>query len=261
MTTGTFQGQPQQLFNQGLFETSLVAKHRLGTVRWTEDGRKFVYAGITAAGVAAGTCVSKAAAPQLCTVAAADAAINLAGVRTVTYTLTGTPTVNLYQDGILCVTAGAGIGEAYKIKGNTADDVPASGRCTFYLYDALQTLQVAANTTVSMWESSYSNLLLNPAVANGAATTQETVMGVTTRIIPASSYFWLQTWGLANLILDIDAAAGAEANEMLVIPGTTAGSGLVIADTFVPGIQVLGYTLQSADLTDATGNLVYLTIS
>jgi hypothetical protein len=63
------------------------------------------------------------------------------------------------------------------------------------------------------------------------------------------------------MVIDIDAASGAEANEMWVIPGTTAGSGLVLADTMTPGIQILGYTLESADLTDATAHLVFLTIS
>ena len=260
-TVANYQEGQNQFFNQGLFEVSATAKHRLGTIRRLDDGRKYVYCGNTAAALAAGITISKAQAPQLCTVAAADAAINLAGVKTVTYTLSGTPTKNLYQDGFLVVTAGDGLGEMYKIRGNTADDDPASGRCTFYLYDALQTLQVTATTTVSAWENPYSNLLITPATANGAATTQETVMGVTTRIIVASQYFWAQTWGLGNLMLDIDAAAGAEANEMSIILGTTTGRGLVLVTTAMPGMQILGYTLESADLTDATGNLVNLLIS
>ena len=103
--------------------------------------------------------------------------------------------------------------------------------------------------------------LINPAVANGAATTQEAIMGVTTRAIAASQYFWAQTWGLCALQMDIDAAAGAEANEVVIQSGTTAGRGLIIADTHVPGGQIIGNNIESADLTDAEASLVFLTIS
>lgn len=258
-TRGTYQEGQNTLFTQGLFEVSASAKHRLGTRRTLDDGRSFLYCSNTAAQLAAGTCISKAAAPQDATVAAADVAA--VGDREVTATLTGTPTAGLYQDGFMYIKAGAGIGEMYKIAGNTADDIPATGRCTFYLYDAVRTLWVAANSTIGMYQNPCKSLLVNPAVANAAATTQEIVVGVTTMIVAASQYFWAQTRGFAAMVLDIDAAAGAEANEMWVIQGTTAGSGLILADTMTPGMQILANAIESADQTDAEASLVNLCIS
>ena len=258
-TRGTYQESLNTLFNQGLFETSASAKHRLGTRRTLDDGRSFLYCSNTAAQLAAGICISKAAAPQDATVAAADVAS--VGDKTVTVTLSGAPTAGLYQDGFMYIKAGAGIGEMYKIAGNTADDNPASGRCTFYLYDAVRTLWVAANTTLGIYQNPCKALLINPAVANAAATTQEHVIGVTTMIVPASKYFWAQTRGYCAMILDVDAAAGAESNETWVIPGTTAGRGLILATTMTPGMQILANTVEQADQTDAEGSLVNLCIS
>ena len=257
---GDYQNQLQVMYNQGLFEESATQKHTLGTRRYTDDGRAFVYCQATAAAIAAGICVSKAVAAQACTIAAADAAINLAGARDITLTLTGTPTLNLYRDGTLIITAGTGIGESYKIRGNTADDIPASGRCTFQLYDKLKTTHVAASTTIDVYANPYDGVLINPAVASAAATTQEKVLGVTTRGVTASYYFWAQTKGLCCMQLDVDAASGGEANEMWIIQGTTQGRGLTLANTMTPGMQVLGMLMVTADATDAEGALVDLCI-
>jgi hypothetical protein len=260
--SGTAQESPGQIFTQGLFEESAVAKHKLGTLRVLDDGRVFRYSSITAAAITAGALVSKAFAPVDATIAAADAAINLVGAKKITLTVAGA-TADLYKDGWLIIKAGTGIGEMYKIRGNTATDDPAAGRAYFELYDALRSTHVAANTTVAVHQSPYSNLLLNPAVANATATTQETAMGMTTMACgngSAASYLWLQTKGIASLVLDIDAAAGAEANEMRIVPGTTAGRGAVTPDTAISGIQIIGYTLESEDLTDAEANLVVLAL-
>ena len=263
-TVGNWQDSPAQLFVQGLYEESSTKKHRLGTVRELDDGRKYVYCSATAAAITAGACLSKAQAIQACTVAAADALVNLAGVKTITLTLSGTPTAGLYEDGYLVLTAGTGIGQGYRIRGNTADDIPASGRCTFHLYEPLATAHLASDTTISIYQNPYKSLLLNPAVADENATTQETVMGVTIRAITASYYFWAQTWGPGSLVLDVAAACGAEANEMLIVQGATAGrGGLVIPleTTFFWGTQILGTTFISADHTNSEASLVNFSIS
>jgi len=250
-----------RLFAQDLFAESATQKHALGTVRELADGRKFVYCKATAAALAAGVCVSKAVTPQDCTIAAADAAQNLVGENKIYLTLTGTPTLNQYKDGYLIITAGTGIGEIYKIKGNTADDNPASGRVTVFLYDWLKTTHVAASTTISIFENPYSDVLINPAEADGDATTGERILGVTVRPVTASYYFWAQTWGIASVQLDIDAAAGAEADERILIPGTTAGRLMVIAAGAEPDRPTYGQPFETADLTDAEANLVMLQIS
>lgn len=262
--SGAYQESPPSVFVQGLYEESATAKHRLGTVRVLDDGRVFRYCSITAAAITAGALVSKATAGVAATIAAADAAVNLVGSKEITLTMTNANAANHFADGFIILTAGTGIGEMYKIRGSSVTGVPATGRTTFYLYDALRTTHVTATTTALVYASPYASLLVNPAVANEAATTQETVMGVTTMACgnsSAVSYLWIQSGGLASVVLDIDAAAGAEANEMAVVPGSTAGRGRIVEDTaYAGGVQIIGYSMVSADLTDASANLVKLVI-
>jgi len=260
---GDYQEGRKVLFTQGLFEESATPKERLGTKRELDDGRIFRYVGITAAAItASGTLLSKVQTPVDATIAAADAAIDLIGVRDITLTIAGA-TADLYKDGELVVKAGTDIGTKYKVSGNVVTGNPAAGRAWVRLYDKLFVTWVAASTTIAAHQNPFKDLLINPAVAGADATTQETVMGMAVRPITASYYAWVQSRGLAGLVLDIDAAAGGEANEMLIYSGTTAGRGIVIENTettFFNGMQIIGHTLESADLTDTEGNLVFLTI-
>jgi len=255
-TVGNYQDGPNTLFNQGLFEESAAQKMRLGTVRELDDGRKFVYCQATAASIAAGIVVSKAVAPQLCTVAALDAAA--VGVKKITLTLTGAPTANLYRDGWILYTSGTGIGGMCKVRGNSADDNPASGRFTVYLYDALPVALTTAGQTISIYANPYDGVLINPAVADGDATTGERPLGVTLRTITASYYFWAQTKGLASVLLDVAAAAGAEADERFLVPGIVAGTLTLSAAGAEPDQPRVGHTIVTADHTNAQADLVMI---
>lgn len=250
-------------YAQGLFEESTTQKHKLGTLRITDDGRWFRYAQITAAAITeAGVLLSKVQAPVDATVAAADAAIAIAGAKSVTCTAAGI-TAHQLKDGELVIKAGADIAMKYKIRDNTATGDPAAGRIRCELYEAVNTTWVAANTTIALYDNPYKSLLINPAVADSEATTNETVMGMSVRPITASCYVWVQTHGVAALTLDVAAAAGNEANEQLIVAGVTAGRGALIIPletTFYWGTQIIGKILENADLTNAEGNLVFLTI-
>jgi len=258
---GDYQEGRKTLFNQGLFEESSTARQRLGTKRELDDGRIYRYIGLTAAAITvSGTLLSKVQTPVDATIAAADVVSGTAvGTRRVSCTAAGA-TANLYADGVCIIKAGADIGSMYKIRGNTATNIPATGRIWLELYDKIFITWVAANTTLALHQNPYKDLLLNPAVANEAATTQELVMAMATRPMTASYYGWGQTHGLAAMVLDVAAAAGAEANEGIVVPGSTAGSGLVRADTAPLGMNIIAYTLESADLTNTEANLVFLVL-
>lgn len=255
-TVGDYQNGPGTIYAQHLFQDSALKKHRLGTIRHTDDGREFVYCKATAASIAAGIAVSKVAALVECTIAAADVVYNQIGARKVTVTLTSSPTLNLYEDGLFVLTAGTGLGESYKIRGNTADDDPASGRVTLFLYDALATLHVAASTTVTIYQSPFKSVLINPAVSGAAATTGETIVGVTIRPISSGYYFWAQKKGLCGVMMNAS-TAGAEANEKQIYAGTTAGFFQVVTSGDMPP---LGNTLEQTDLTDGEATAVILNI-
>ena len=259
---GSYSESVPTIYVQGLMEESATQKQRLGTIRELDDGRKFRYAGFTAAAVAAGVCVSKAAAPVASTTAAADALLAVVDASEVSVTVAGV-TAGQFKDGFAIVTTGTGIGEVYKIRNNGATDGIATGRIRLQLYDKIKTAWLAADTVVHLWANAYSALLINPAVADENATTQECVMGVTIRPMTASYFGWIQTHGLGGMLLDVAAAAGAESNEMQIVQGPTAGRGGVIIPletTFFWGTQILGHTIQSADLTNAYAHLVFIDI-
>ena len=259
MGSGNFQEATPKLYNQGIYEESSVAKHMLGTVRELADGRKFVYCKATAANIAAGIAIGKPCAPQNCTIAATDAAINLIGVRKITLTLTGTPTLNLYADGYMVLTAGTGLGQIYKIRGNTADDTPASGRCTFYLYDALATTHVTATTTIDVYENLHSGLYINPTVTDGSSTTGFRIAGITQRAVTASYYFWAQIAGIGSAMIETS-TSGAEGDERyLVTAASTAGYLRSVTAAYAIGIAV-AELVEMTDQANGEAALVNLKI-
>lgn len=258
---GEYQEGRKAIFNQGLFEESATAKERLGTKRELDDGRIFRYAGITAAAItASGALLSKAQTKVDATIAAADAAIDLVGIKEISLTIAGA-TADLYKDGELVVKAGTDIGSKYKVRGNVATGNPAAGRATVSLYDKLFVTWVAASTTIGAYQNPYKNLLLNPAVASvGTGTGGEHVMGMAIRPITASYYAWLQTRGIAALVLDVAAAAGDQDYEAQIVPGPTSGRGALVAAGPVSGHQSIGELVERTDRTTAEACLVFLTL-
>lgn len=257
---GDYQEGKKTLFAQGLFEQSTTAKERLGTKRELDDGRVFVYVSFTAASLVAGHLVSKVQTPKDCTIAAADVLIDIAGAKSITVT-TATATADAYRDGFMMIKAGTNIGQMYKIRGNGATDGIASGRIAVELYDALQAV-FAVDTTIALHENPWKSLLINPAVANNAATTGECVMGMTTRIftyVDKVLYGWIQTKGIGALLID-GTTVGDEPDEAIVVPGTSEGHGICIAAGAAAGYQKIATLVEGVDLTAAEANLVVLDI-
>ena len=65
----------------------------------------------------------------------------------------------------------------------------------------------------------------------------------------------------ASVLLNVPAAAGAEADERFLIPGITAGTLNLSAASAEPDQPRLGYTIVTADHTDDEAALVHLMIS
>ena len=255
-TVGNYQESPNQLFTQGLYQESAAKKHRLGTLRQLDDGRMFVYckAGGTALGAGLlNTYLGAGTNEQTVTVAHAK------GTKIVTVTEAGC-TLNLYQDGYLVVTAGAGIGEMYKIRGNSPAGDPSGDLVQFHLYDGLRTAWSASTTDVTVYESPYAGQVVNPTDA------QQFPIGVATFPVTALYYFWAQVRGFAALQLDVPSAACLELDEKLIKASLNhAGFGFVVdgpdATKILAGYRPnVGYIVGEADHTDNEAALVYLTL-
>lgn len=199
------------VIQQGIWEDSSTAKHKLGTRMQLADGRVFYYTLNGAAAGVAGTlheCLAAAANHTNKNVSAAAI-----GAKSIDVTVGATAvTANQYAEGFLGVQDGTGEGHYYKIKSNTA--CSASGTTTVTLYDPIRVATVASGT-------SEASLIYNPYYKTvKAATVTNMVVGLCNFVVTASYYFWLQTWGPAIVL---GSAAIATVGEPLCVH-TTDGS-------------------------------------
>ena len=243
-------------FAQSIDEISSVKKERLGQVRELADGRTFVYclngAVDLAAGIICCTAFTVGMNEQTVTVA------HPIGTKVVTMTSTGATTAGAYVDGTLVVTAGVGIGESYKIIGNTAAGNLETFQIT--LETGLKTAWVIATTDITVYVNKYNGVLVNPTDA------QQAPVCVTQRPVTASYYFWGQVSGDGAMLLDVPGAGGLETDEKVITPSlNVAGTGYIdgspdAAAAIAAMSHVVGYTLAEADHTNAEAALVNIKI-
>ena len=174
-----------QGFAQGLYSTSASKKERLGTLRTTDDGRRFRYAlnGTTAltTGIAV-SMVSVTAEHIERTIVTAPAIGDTEVYVTVDTTAVA---ADSYADGYFQVNVGAGAGQSYLIDSNTY--CAASGITLVTLKDHIR----VAPTT-----SSEVSLIPNPWYGVDVMTVEETGPGgITVCAVPANHYYWSQTGG------------------------------------------------------------------
>lgn len=176
------------VIQQGLFEESSTAKHKIGTRMQLADGRVFYYASTAEATVAGKLCFSKpthaAKTAMVGGIAGAVGAKSISGFTVGTNAFTA----NEFAEGWLVVQKVAGVGYTYKIKSNTSGS--AAGTASVVLYDPIQ----VAITTLSEI-----NFVYNPfySVSCGTATVTSSPAGVAIKGVIQSAYYgWLQTWGV-----------------------------------------------------------------
>ena len=163
----------------------------LGSKSYTSDGREFRYglAGATALGIGKLTKPSAVEANHQNVAVAVAAA---AGSLTVTVTLGATAaTANQYAGGYLGIYDSAGAGASYLIVGHPA--AASSGSLVVTLVEPI---------TTALTTSSKANLTVNPyggLIATAAVI--DTPQGVPGIAITAAYYGWIQTRGIAQVLV------------------------------------------------------------
>jgi len=190
----------------------------LGAEGRTEDARIFRYAQIGSTQVNAGLCVCSpipyvSVTKTVPVVTAVTASVN---ANTVTITAGATAiTQDQFVDGFFTVVGGTGKGCAYRIKGNTVG--LANGSCTFYLAEPLyQSVDTTSKVVlqVNPWSG------LTTQVGAGSSSDNPRVAGVTTTVVPANYYCWVQTNGMGTLTSDLQATVYSGLNLVLSNTGT-----------------------------------------
>ena len=224
-------------------------RHRLGTRGVTRDGRVFRFAKAGAVDLVAGNVLqSPAIVANHLALTAAAAAI---GDKSTTITPGATlGTANQYAEGLLGVDTAPGNGRVYGISGH-----PAFASATAFLL-ALENDDPIA---VALTTSSRLGLIANPyngVIQFPITTATGIVAGVAVSAIPAGQYGWIQTWGLASVLINGTPALGAA----VVTPSaTTAGSVDVITTTNLVVAQMVGNMAQVG--VSGKNNFVYLRIA
>lgn len=177
------------------FNTTVGKKLPFGTVMELPDGREFVYARNGAVELAAGRVTQQAVV-----VSGHEKdlvpAVTAAGATTVSLTNATTAiTANMYAEGSLWVSDGAGEGYSYHIKSNPAE-ATGTGTCVFTLEedDAIQVALVVATSKVGLRKAKCDGVLVAPTSFTGV------VVGVTSCIVAASYYCWLLIKGAGSVL-------------------------------------------------------------
>lgn len=122
---------------------------------------------------------------------------------------------NKYQGGYLVTTRGTGLGDTYRIIGNTATDTPATGNLRIQLAEPLKVVLTGA-TGLTIATSIYNDLA-------ASATTSTTVTGVLMSTTTSTNLWaWVCTRGLVGC--SEDNAVTVVAGQQLVASRVTAGA-------------------------------------
>ncbi len=225
----------------------------LGTRLVLPGSRVFHYTKAGAVALDIGKVMQQAVVTSGHTKDLAVAAVAAIGATSVTITNATTALVkDDYAEGYLFVNNEAGEGQICTIKTHPAE-ATGSASCVITLEeeDAL-TVALTTASKVGLRVNEYKNVVVNPTTITGIP------VGVTPIAVPLSYYFWLQTWGPANVLTN-----GTVIRGLTVVPsGTTAGAVDVypLNSVDTSGQQPVVGTVMSVGATTEY-SLVFLTLA
>lgn len=201
---------------QEIFVSSTTQGTDLGQLATTGDGRFFRYVKAGAVNLIAGNVVQSPAWDVVNQAPAGGLAVGQAvatGAAGFTISTSTTLAVNLLAGSMMSVAVAPGAGFAYKVKSNSVT-AGATG-CAIVLEDPLQTnLSTASRVVFSV--NPYSGVIQLPIAVSGEP------VGVAVSNLASGTYGWIQTRGLASVLIGGTAAVGS--NVGVNVLNATAGS-------------------------------------
>ena len=138
-------------------------------------------------------------------------------------------TTNDYAGGYLTITSGTGLGYTYRIKGNTASDVPADQNIRMELYEPLQ-LAVDNTSDIVIVGSPFANV----ETADAAADVVISGVSLSNMDVSVASFGWIQTKGIANISVD---AADVTLGDIVALSADAPGEIYTIGDSITDAIS------------------------
>lgn len=130
---------------------------------------------------------------------------------------------NLYAEGYLIVHTTPGLGYCYAVDSHPAITASTAQNITLRGDDPIQ-VALTTSSKVDLVQNPYKSVVVCPTTLTSA------VVGCSTYIITAAFNGWLQTWGVAPVLINGTPAVG----NAVVSSGTTSGAADIISSTFDP---------------------------
>ena len=203
--------------------------HSLGQLGITSDGRKFRYCKAVATTVT-GDCYSSAGQDAQFQSMAVTANVAIGGTAISVTNGTTTVAANDFDEGLLMVSYGTGIGQSSRIKSHTTGTSGAT--ITYTIEDPLKVAITAASSKITVIKNPYDDVIIQ------AATPVAQTAGIAVYAIPAGEYGWLQTGGPAACLFD----ASVCAVDTLGVAGSTTTAGAVRVSA--AGTEHIGNAMQ-----------------
>ena len=235
---------PVTVAAQAVYSTSTTALHNIGEYMVTNDGRGYRYCKAGGSALVVGK-IQQAKAEDTSNeqeITITNAAV---GDTTIVSTDTVTLAANLLAGGFLIVSEGTlGVGQTYKLKGNTA---ASSAVVTFNLDEAVR-VATTGTCKVDVKVNPYMSVIVAPTTQTSA------IVGAAQYAIGASEFGWLQTRGVCAILAQGTVVVGDG-----LVPANTTTTGTVVSRADASLEASIGYALHGAASTDYC--LAYLTIN
>jgi len=247
--TNNFNRDVKGIPEQDYLDISSTKQFPLGTRYRRYCGRTFHYAQAAAVALVSGNLIQTATLGGATTTVQHDLtpAACAAGTYTVTAAIDTTEQpANTYQDGWMAVTDGDAanaMGDLYLVKSHPL----SATNIILTLYDPLKRA-ITTSSRISLMTNQYKAVIQAPVT-----TPTGFACGVCPTVVTASYYFWLQTWGMCNVLDYTATTMGTN-----VLRDVTA-AGSVGVDNGVLATEQIGFAGIVTDTTDS--GLVYLMIA
>ena len=224
----------EMVYAQDLTEQSATAKHQLGTVRRTNDGRVFVYSKAGASALVAGK-LTQAAAPAANHLNKAVKAAAAIGDKSVKVAIGATAlTADQYANGTLHINDATGEGYSYSVKGHAAYSASAAA-CIINLNDKIKVALAASTSEYTLTKHPQDGMILCPVTQTASAA------GVPPIAVTAAYYFWNQVKGPAACLTGGVIVIG---NGVVPSAGSSAVAGAVMAEAAGSITERVGTVMQ-----------------
>lgn len=181
-------------------------------------------------------------------------------------TLTSALALDAFQDGLLYVNDGPGEGHVYHVSSHPAMTTLNSTVLLVHLGgdDEIVSTNLTTASLVGLLANEY-----NAPVPTDIDTTLTRLLGVTPAAIPASEYFWLQTYGPAAVFIADNPAVPVVGRNVVPNVSTSDEPGSVVSESTVLSsdasepdrdLPIIGYAMAIAAV-DTDYGMIFLTIS